>query len=186
MTYRVTLPTGEALLRLGTFEAGFLPEMEEEIRPVLIFGDLSELIPAPQAPRALAMTVVDPPAANLWAKWHFTCHARGGVFIEALVFWTEATIGHFEMGAGTWSGLTSQGVVQLGGPNVVSTWFAGSGTSPGALEVSLPRVITLPRLKWFLGLGESLRFAYSEDNQVAAVGLVWREFRAVPAPDPEP
>lgn len=181
MSSALTLALHEAMQRLGA-HAQVLPPLLDELRGTVRFGDVSSLVPVPSAARAFAGLQLAGTPGNFFT--FEVLFSRDAVVEQVL---TTSAQGPFNVSVqtiGTLAPASQVPLLQLGGPNVVST--ARIGQAPGliATGIQLPANLSFSPLQWDLKRGSFLLIQQTVINSIAYAGVVWREFEVVQGPQP--
>lgn len=177
----ISLNTREAMLRLGG-RGPVIPNLGDELVPVISFGSVSDLVPTPSAARALAARVLSPGPGD-----HATWEVKFGSDAVVEQLWVvgtgpAASAFSIQLAASDLGGI-DVGVMQLGGPNVRTTLHADTPAATITAEAELPNELRITGLEWAFQRGQRLRVQYQEPGDEAGFGCTFREYQTVPGPE---
>ncbi len=185
MAFNFRLNVQSVFRRLGIQSGARLPQLEDDIRMVMVVTDLSRLIAAPIEPRGLAGVNI-PGSTGFFSICQIESLAEGGIFVERLVFRGDGfpSDENYVIRV-TVNGLTLPslpGIQSVGGTPIRSEFSGGeillinSGASvpaPSGKEVSFPEFgIFVPNQSFFT-------VSSSSKNKRLDVAIMWRELPSV-------
>ena len=188
----ITLADQEAFRRLGA-GTDTRPELFSTYTPVVVFGDVSQLIPVPQPARGLA-SFSHSYAVGSHARFAIQSEAPGGVRVNQVLLAATnsigaSVIGVWDMQRGTGSaGLTQRVVLNLGqdaDPSIVSTFHSDVVLDPPPTG----GVVIQPFVEFFVGTiplnifvprGSFMLWSFeSTVATIASVAIFWNELELV-------
>jgi len=168
----------EALRRIGS-KAPFRFPLLDTYLPTITFFDLSDLVSAPLAPRALCGVTLVPPA-GLRATFEIDSRAPGGIILETIAF-DAGTPTEWRVVISTvpvFPALTAQSLLNIGGGEVKSEFRAGTSATSISGDILIPTgpgYFNLTGQKWIVPPGSFLQFQKAAAAGTGHCSFIFRE-----------